>query len=183
MTDAEIPGAIELLVGLLGLAALVAIVVRRLRVPYTVALVIAGLLVGLAAGRRRVPADRRLARPGPARPAARPRLRGGLPAADRGAPALDRRSRPAGDPGRPDLGRHRRGRADARDRTADRALVHRRCHGVGHRSGGRRGHLQAPPRATRTLDHGRWREPAQRRHGARPVRAGRPGGRGAARTG
>ena len=50
MTDAEIPGAIELLVGLLGLAAFVAIVVRRLRVPYTVALVIAGLLVGLAAG-------------------------------------------------------------------------------------------------------------------------------------
>jgi hypothetical protein len=50
MTDAEIPGAIELLVGLLGLAALVAIVVRRLRVPYTVALVVAGLLVGLAAG-------------------------------------------------------------------------------------------------------------------------------------
>ena len=50
MTDAEIPGAIELWVGLLGLAALVAIVVRRLRVPYTVALVIAGLLVGLAAG-------------------------------------------------------------------------------------------------------------------------------------
>src|SRR6476620_948173 len=50
MTDAEIPGAIELLVGLLGLAAFVAIVVRRLRVPYTVALVIAGLLVGLLAG-------------------------------------------------------------------------------------------------------------------------------------
>src|SRR6476469_9657088 len=50
MTDAEIPGAIELLVGLLGLAAFVAIVVRRLRLPYTVALVIAGLLVGLAAG-------------------------------------------------------------------------------------------------------------------------------------
>ena len=35
MTYVEIPGAIELWVGLLGLAALVAIVVRRLRVPYT----------------------------------------------------------------------------------------------------------------------------------------------------
>jgi hypothetical protein len=51
MTDAEIPGAIELLVGLLGLACVrSAIVVRRLRLPYTVALVIAGLLVGSAAG-------------------------------------------------------------------------------------------------------------------------------------
>ncbi len=50
MTDAAIPGAIELLVGLLGLAALVAIVVRPFRIPYTVALVVAGLLVGLAAG-------------------------------------------------------------------------------------------------------------------------------------
>jgi Na+:H+ antiporter len=45
-----IPGAIELLVGLLGLAAAVAIVVRPLRLPYTVALVVAGLLVGLVAG-------------------------------------------------------------------------------------------------------------------------------------
>ena len=150
MTDAEIPGAIELLVGLLGLAAFVAIVVRRLRVPYTVALVIAGLLVGLGRRRRRVPADRRLAGPGPARPAAGPRLRGGLPAAHRRAPSLVRRPRAAGDPGCPDLGRHRRGRADARDRTAHRALVHRRRHGVGHRSGGRRGHVQASPRATGT---------------------------------
>ena len=50
MTDAAIPGAIELLVGLLGLAAFVAIVVRPFRLPYTVALVVAGLLVGLAAG-------------------------------------------------------------------------------------------------------------------------------------
>ena len=36
-------GAIELLVGLLGLAALVAILARPLRLPYTVALVVAGL--------------------------------------------------------------------------------------------------------------------------------------------
>ncbi len=42
---------IELLVGLLGLAGLVAIVARPLRLPYTVALVVAGLVVGgLAAG-------------------------------------------------------------------------------------------------------------------------------------
>lgn len=50
MTDAAIPGAIELLVGLLGLAAFVAIIARPLRLPYTVALVVAGLLVGMAAG-------------------------------------------------------------------------------------------------------------------------------------
>ena len=50
MTDAAIPGAIELLVGLLGLAAFVAIVARPLRLPYTVALVVAGLLVGIGAG-------------------------------------------------------------------------------------------------------------------------------------
>ena len=41
--------AIELLVGLLGLAGLVAIVARPLRLPYTVALVIAGLVVGAGA--------------------------------------------------------------------------------------------------------------------------------------
>ena len=50
MTDAAIPGAIELLVGLLGLAVFVAIVARPLRLPYTVALVVAGLLVGVVAG-------------------------------------------------------------------------------------------------------------------------------------
>ena len=51
--------------------------------------------------------------------------------------------------------------------------VHRRRHGVGHGSGGGRRHLQAPPRATGPVDDGRWREPAQRRHRARPVRASR----------
>ncbi len=49
MDEAAIPNAIELLVGLLGLAALVAIVARPLRLPYTVALVVAGLLVGVGA--------------------------------------------------------------------------------------------------------------------------------------
>jgi CPA1 family monovalent cation:H+ antiporter len=44
-----IPHAIELLVGLLGLAAFVAILAGPLRLPYTVALVIAGLLVGIGA--------------------------------------------------------------------------------------------------------------------------------------
>ncbi len=44
-----VPSVIALLVGLLGLAAIVAIVARPLRIPYTVALVIAGLLVGGAA--------------------------------------------------------------------------------------------------------------------------------------
>jgi CPA1 family monovalent cation:H+ antiporter len=43
------PSVIALLVGLLALAALVAIVARPLRIPYTVALVVAGLLVGGAA--------------------------------------------------------------------------------------------------------------------------------------
>jgi len=50
MTDAAIPGAIELLVGLLGLAVFVAIVARPLRLPYTVGLVIAGLVAGVVAG-------------------------------------------------------------------------------------------------------------------------------------
>ena len=49
MDEAAIPLAIELLVGLLGLAAVVAIVARPLRLPYTVALVVAGLLVGIGA--------------------------------------------------------------------------------------------------------------------------------------
>lgn len=49
MDEAAIPLAIKLLVGLLGLAALVAIVARPLRLPYTVALVVAGLLVGIVA--------------------------------------------------------------------------------------------------------------------------------------
>jgi CPA1 family monovalent cation:H+ antiporter len=49
MVAAEIPHAIELLVGLLALAAVVAIIARPLRLPDTVALVIAGLIVGIAA--------------------------------------------------------------------------------------------------------------------------------------
>ncbi len=49
MTNAAIPGAIELMVGLLGLAAFVAIVARPLRLPYTVALVVAGLIGGIGA--------------------------------------------------------------------------------------------------------------------------------------
>jgi len=55
MDEAELPHAIELLVGLLGLAAFVAIVARPLRLPYTVALVIAGLAVGIAAGAAGIP--------------------------------------------------------------------------------------------------------------------------------
>ena len=66
---------------------------------------------------------------------------------------------------------------NARDRAAARALVHRRCHGVGDRSGGRRGDLQAPARPDRPRDDGRRREPPQRRHWARPVRDRRRGGR------
>jgi CPA1 family monovalent cation:H+ antiporter len=49
MVPAEIPHAIELLVGLLALAAIVAILARPLRLPDTVALVIAGLIVGIGA--------------------------------------------------------------------------------------------------------------------------------------
>jgi CPA1 family monovalent cation:H+ antiporter len=56
MDEAEIPHAIELLVGLLGLAAFVAVVARPLRLPYTVALVVAGLIVGVAAARLGIPA-------------------------------------------------------------------------------------------------------------------------------
>jgi CPA1 family monovalent cation:H+ antiporter len=50
MDVSAIPHAIELLVGLLGLAAFVAIIARSLRLPYTVALVVAGLMVGIGAG-------------------------------------------------------------------------------------------------------------------------------------
>ncbi len=49
MDEAAIPHAVELLVGLLGLAVLVAVIARPLRLPYTVALVVAGLLVGMGA--------------------------------------------------------------------------------------------------------------------------------------
>lgn len=49
MAENAIPNAIELLVGLLLLATVVAIVARPLRLPYTVALVVAGLLVGIGA--------------------------------------------------------------------------------------------------------------------------------------
>jgi Na+:H+ antiporter len=55
MDEAEIPHAIELLVGLLGLAAFVAIVARPLRLPYTVALVIAGLVIGIGASAAGIP--------------------------------------------------------------------------------------------------------------------------------
>ena len=55
MDEAEVPHAIELLVGLLGLAAFVAIVARPLRLPYTVALVVAGLVVGIAVGAAGIP--------------------------------------------------------------------------------------------------------------------------------
>ena len=47
--------AIELFVGLLLLAVIVAIVARPLRLPYTVALVIAGLLIGIGANAAGVP--------------------------------------------------------------------------------------------------------------------------------
>jgi len=45
----EIPHILDLLVGLLALAAFVAVLVRPLRLPYTVALVVAGLIVGIVA--------------------------------------------------------------------------------------------------------------------------------------
>ena len=47
--DEEIPHILDLLVGLLALAAFVAIVVRPFRLPYTVALVLAGIIVGIGA--------------------------------------------------------------------------------------------------------------------------------------
>jgi len=46
MDERALPHGIELFVGLLSLAAVVAILARPLRVPYTVALVLAGLVVG-----------------------------------------------------------------------------------------------------------------------------------------
>jgi CPA1 family monovalent cation:H+ antiporter len=56
MDEAAIPHAVELLVGLLSLAAFVAIIARPLRLPYTVALVVAGLLVGIGASAAGYPA-------------------------------------------------------------------------------------------------------------------------------
>jgi len=55
MEEAEVPHAVELLVGILGLASFVAIVARPLRVPYTVALVVAGLVVGIGAAAAGIP--------------------------------------------------------------------------------------------------------------------------------
>ena len=100
MDEAELPHAIELLVGLLGLAAFVAIVARPLRLPYTVALV-----DRRARGRHRLPGrpgSRRIAVSARHRPAgapARPRLRGRLPASIRRAPPLVRWPGPPGIPG------------------------------------------------------------------------------------
>jgi CPA1 family monovalent cation:H+ antiporter len=56
MDEAAIPHAIELLVGLLALAAVVAVIARPLRLPYTVALVVAGLFVGIGASAAGFPA-------------------------------------------------------------------------------------------------------------------------------
>src|SRR4051794_24573788 len=53
--DEGISPAIELFVGLLLLAVIVAIGARPLRLPYTVALVIAGLLIGIGANAAGVP--------------------------------------------------------------------------------------------------------------------------------
>lgn len=47
--EEEIPHILDLLVGLLALAAFVAVLVRPFRLPYTVALVVAGLTVGIVA--------------------------------------------------------------------------------------------------------------------------------------
>ena len=55
METETLPHALELLVGLLILATFVAIVARPLRIPYTVGLVIAGLLVGAGASLAGVP--------------------------------------------------------------------------------------------------------------------------------
>lgn len=55
MIDETLPHAIELLVGLLAVATVVAILARPLRVPYTVALVVAGLFIGGAASLAGVP--------------------------------------------------------------------------------------------------------------------------------
>ncbi len=55
MDNETLPHTIELLVGLLVLATVVAIVARPLRIPYTVGLVIAGLLVGAGASLAGVP--------------------------------------------------------------------------------------------------------------------------------
>ena len=56
MDEGAIPHAVELFVGLLCLAAFVAIIARPLRLPYTVALVVAGLLVGIGASAAGFPA-------------------------------------------------------------------------------------------------------------------------------
>ena len=55
MDNETLPHTIELLVGLLVLATVVAIVARPLRIPYTVGLVVAGLLVGAVASLAGVP--------------------------------------------------------------------------------------------------------------------------------
>ena len=151
MDEAEIPHAIELLVGLLGLAVVrgdrrAAAAPARTRSPWSSP----GSLVGIAAERRRVP-SRSTSRPTlvllvllPG-----PRVRGRLPAALRRAPSLVRRPGPAGDPGRRDLGGRRRGRPEPRDRASPRPRVHRRGDGVGDRPGRGRRDVQASARPAR----------------------------------
>ena len=171
MDEAAIPHAIELLVGLLGLAAVVAIVARPLRLPYTVALVVAGLLVGIvasAAGYPSVDVSPDLVLlvllPGLVFEAAY-RLRiaelrrwfGGL--------ALP------GGPRRPDLGGGRRdGAPEPRDRPPPRSRLHRRGDGLGDGSGRGRRDVQATSGPARAVHDRRRREPPQRRHRAGAVR-------------
>ncbi len=169
MNEAISP-AIELFVGLLLLAIVVAIAVRPLRLPYTVALVVAGLLVGIGANAAGRSHDRCPTGARPPCPSAGPRLRGRLPDAGGGASPLVRRSRAAGGAGGRRLGRRRRGDTPFRDRFAARPRFHRRRHALGDGSGRRGRDIQAAARPRRPRDHGRRREPPQRRNGARPLR-------------
>ena len=171
--------AIELFVALLGVAGLVAIVARPLRLPYTVALVAVGLVIGGLAG----PIGLEGGRSGHARARARwsscpglvfeaaYRLRLARAAAMVLGARAPRRAR------RADLG-GRRGRSSCTWRPAPRrSRVPRRRDGLRDRPGGRRGDLQAARGLAIAGDAGRRREPAQRRHGPGAVRDRGPGGR------
>ncbi len=155
MDEAAIPHAVELLVGLLGLAVFVAIIARPLRVPYTVALVVAGLLVGIGAsavGYPTVDVSPELVLlvllPGLVFEAAyRLRIRQ-LRRWFRGLVLL-------AVPGVLVSAAVVAVAAEPRHGAAARPRVHRRRDGLGDRSGSRGGDVQTPAGARGPVDHGR----------------------------
>ncbi len=159
MDGPTILASITVFVALLGVAAVVAIVARPLRLPYSVALV-------ARRARRRDRADARPTgqradrrpRDRPRRPPAGARLRGRLPARPRPPAPFAGGPRLPGHARRAHLGLGRRGRPPPGHGAPLRPRVHRRGDGLGDRPGGRRGDVPPPAGPAR-----RWRPSSRAR--------------------